>query len=202
MEEFVPRLPFLADIFQFLLGRPEEGDCRIVHFGSRLFILWHADIETHTFIKVSTKIVSMEIIIIALLVVFIAAAHQDYRKREVSDWITAIAWLLSAFVFNTQTFIFFFVGAWILAQASELFFKQNPLGFGDILWLPIFASLVNSFGGNGLLTSLVAMLFAEVYLGYEIAWKKTPAEKLRGSPFVLVLLIMLPLTYGLHLLGI
>ena len=140
------------------------------------------------------KIAVVEIILITILILFIAAAYQDYRKREVSDWLTAVAWGLSAFIFNLQYFVLFFAGAWLLALLSEKFMKPL-MAWGDVLWLPIGASMIQYMDGNGLVMSLIAILASQVYLWYRTSWKNEPKEKINGSPFVLVLLIVVVVAY-------
>jgi hypothetical protein len=132
----------------------------------------------------------MEVMLYSILVLFIAAAFQDHKKREVSDLITASAWALSAFVFDLKYFVLFFAGVWIVAVIFEKL-KKPLMAFGDVLWFPVFASLVNYFGQNGIIYSLVAVLAAQVYLWYRLSWNKETKEKVNGSPFVLFMLALL-----------
>jgi hypothetical protein len=132
----------------------------------------------------------MEIVIYSILVLFLAAAYQDYKKREVSDVITALAWGCAAFVFDLQYFVLFFVGTWLVAVIFEKL-KKPLMAFGDVLWFGVFASLVNYFGQNGIVFSLIAILVAQLYLWYQLVWNKKAKEEVNGSPFVMVMLAML-----------
>jgi phosphoglycerol transferase MdoB-like AlkP superfamily enzyme len=132
----------------------------------------------------------MDYVIAGIVVLFIAAAYQDYKKREVSDYLTIFAWILSAFVFNLQYFILFFCGVWAIASLFERI-KMPFIAFGDILFFPVFSGILLYLGQNDILFSLITMLVAQVYLWYQLEWNKTPKEKVRGSPFVLVMLGML-----------
>ena len=142
----------------------------------------------------------MEYMIAGIIVLFVAAAYQDLKKREVSDYITIIAWGLSAFVFNLQYFILFFCGTWAIASLCERL-KMPLLAFGDVLFFPIFSGLLIYLGQNDILFSLVTVLVAQFYLWYRLEWEKTPKEKVRGSPFVLVMLVMLGVAFGLKMVG-
>lgn len=151
----------------------------------------------------------MDTIFISILILFIAAAVQDYLKREVDNWITAIAWLMTAILFQNYPlmlffFIVFFTGAWLVAELCEKL--KNPLmGFGDVLWLPVFASLI-TFHPNGnvdyalaIVLTAIAILISQLYLRYQLDLKKLPREKVNGSPFVSILLVILTIAYALNL---
>jgi len=133
----------------------------------------------------------MEIMLYSIVVLFIAAAIQDYRKREVSDFITIAAWGLSAFVFPLQMFILYFVGAWAIASLCERL-KQPLMGFGDVLWAPIFLCLA---GPNAIALLLVAVLISQLYLAYKIGWKGEAKVGDYGPPFLVVLLGMLGVAF-------
>jgi hypothetical protein len=136
----------------------------------------------------------MDYVIAGIVVLFVAAAIQDYRKREVSDYITIIAWGLSAFVFNLQYFVLFFCGTWAIASVFERI-KKPLLSFGDVLFFPVYAGLINYLGQEAILFSLVTILVAQFYLWYRLEWEKTPKEKVKGSPFVVVMLLMLGVAF-------
>ena len=142
----------------------------------------------------------MEYMIAGIIVLFVAAAIQDYKKREVSDYITIIAWGLSVFVFNLQYFVLFFLGSWAIASLCERL-KMPLLAFGDVLFFPIFSGLLIYLGQNDILFSLITVLVAQVYLWYKLDWENVPKEKVRGSPFVVVMLLMLGVAFGLKMLG-
>jgi hypothetical protein len=139
----------------------------------------------------------MEYVLWSIVIVFIAAAIQDYKKREVSDYITIIAWGLSAFVFNLQYFIFFFLACWAIASVCERI-KMPLMAFGDILWLPIYFSLLSYLGENGILFSLIAILISQLYLWYGLKWKSETKEKVNGSPFVSIMLVLFALIGAVH----
>lgn len=146
---------------------------------------------------------SMEIVIISIMIIFIAAAYQDLKKREVSNWLTLAAWLLTAILFQGYPemlffFIVFFIGVWILAELSEKLGKPL-MAFGDVLWFPIFAALIAFQPGDTILYRIdygkaivlaaTAILVSQLYLWYRLKWERVAAEKVRGVPFVLILLI-------------
>lgn len=128
--------------------------------------------------------------IIVCIVLFVAAAYQDIKKREVSDFLTILAWIASALVFDMQYFVLFFCVSWAIASICERL-KHPLMGFGDVLWLPVFASLVNHFNGNAILLSLIAVLISQLYLAYKISWKGEAKKGDYGPPFLAVLLGML-----------
>lgn len=128
-------------------------------------------------------------LMIAVLALFAFASYQDIKKREVDDLPTIGAWLASAFLFDLHFFVLSFSIAWLIASLSEKF-KMPLAGFGDVLWFPVFASLVVYTGGNALLMGLIAVLISQVYLWYRVEWLKTPKEGNYGPPFVLVMLLV------------
>ena len=140
----------------------------------------------------------MEIMIYSILILFIAAAREDHKKREVGDYVTIAAWVLSAFVFDLQFFILFFAGSWAIASLCEKL-KQPIAGFGDVLWMPVFASLVTYLHGNAIVLSLVAILVSQIYLWYRIEWLKVPKKGNYGPPFLVVLLGMLVVAFLISL---
>ena len=136
----------------------------------------------------------------SIVALFVVAAYQDYKKREVSDYLTIIAWGLSAFVFNLQYFILFFCGTWAIASLCERL-KMPLLAFGDVLFFPVFSGLLVYLGQNDILFSFITVLVAQVYLWYQLEWNKIPKEKVRGSPFVLVMLVMLGVAVIMKMVG-
>lgn len=142
----------------------------------------------------------MDYAIANIVVLFIAAAYQDYKKREVSDFLTILAWLASALVFDLQYFIFFFLACWAIASICERL-KMPLLAFGDVLFFPVFSGLLIYLGQNDILFSFITVLVAQVYLWYQLEWNKIPKEKVRGSPFVVVMLVMLGVAFVMKMIG-
>jgi hypothetical protein len=137
---------------------------------------------------------NMELMIVSILILFIAAAYQDYRKREVSSPITVIAWACSMFIFNPQTFVFYFLGAWMVALICEKL-KQPLAGFGDVLWFPVFVGIVNYIHGDWLILTIASILISQVYLFYKIEWLKAPKTENYGPPFLVVQLGMIIIAF-------
>lgn len=130
----------------------------------------------------------MDFIIAGILILFLAAAYQDYKKREVDDLITAFAWVLSALVFDLHYFILFFAGVWIIAVVCEKL-KKPLFGFGDVLFFPVYAGMIARFGQDPIIVSLLTVLGAQLYLWYQLEWLNLPNKKVNGSPFVLIMLL-------------
>ena len=128
----------------------------------------------------------MEPIIFAIFILFGCAAYQDFRKREVEDYLSISIWLFSIFAFPLQAFILFFVGGWAVASVMDKI-KKPLAAWGDVLFFPVFASLM---GTQWLIGSLLALLAAQVYLWYRLEYSKELKENVKGSAFVLVMFLL------------
>lgn len=128
-----------------------------------------------------------------LYAVFGWAAAEDLTKREIPDWLAIVAWAMSAFLFELQFFLLAFVGVWAFAEFIEWKWHSKLFGWGDILWIPVFASLVSVISGipDAILLIFISMLIGQLFMWYQINYMKLSKKKIRGSPYVLVMFLTL-----------
>lgn len=138
----------------------------------------------------------MDFLFVSLVAFFGISAAQDYTKREVQDWVTILAWAVSIGLFNMDWFVAAFVVSWAVAETVHHFFKATLLSWGDVLWLPpFFCLMMGQIGLTGaVIMALFAILAAQGMLWYQLEHLRIDKKKVRGSPFVLVMFLMLMAT--------
>lgn len=115
------------------------------------------------------------------------AAWSDIKKREVDDLVTVIAWAgYAIYTPEAKLLLIGFIVVWALGIILERWQKVEVLGWGDVLWMPIFFAYLAWFFDvtTAFYLSLGAILAAQVYLAFLLHMQKDKRKKVRGAALV------------------
>jgi hypothetical protein len=121
---------------------------------------------------------------IAIFALLFFASYFDLKKREIPGYLTALAWIFAAFVFDTKMLALMFGVVFFIMSILDTIWK-DVFGMGDILWAPIVFSFYPSLPEIG----FVSLLAISFFLLYVIFSRKK--GKVKPAPFVLFMFLAL-----------
>ncbi|MCX8171313.1 MAG: hypothetical protein N3E47_05015 [Candidatus Bathyarchaeota archaeon] len=96
-----------------------------------------------------------------LYALFGFAAWEDWKRREVRNFISIMTWSIAIFLFELRMFLMVFLIAWAVAEMFA--YRNTPVcGFADVLWFPVFYMILEVVGLPAFWVSMGTLLASQL----------------------------------------